>query len=149
MNRTAEMVLTSIGLAVYAIMSFFSFRVMSLKDNEEIKNQIEQGLNSNPDMQGAGNVSVDKVLDFLFAGATFVLIMSLIGLILGILTIIFLRGDKKPKAAGIILIITAIVTTLLTIVDFFGGIFYLIAGITALVRKSKNKTVTESSAESY
>ncbi len=82
---------------------------------------------------------ISQMIDAMGSFGMFVLIAALIAIGLGILSALFLKGNKKPKAAGIILIVTAIIFTFATVfIGVFGGAVYLIAGIVALVRKPKN-----------
>ena len=152
MSRVAEIIFSVIGLVIYGLVFFFSFRVLTMQEDTkaQFKQQMQDAMNSNPNAQG-NSVSVDKIIDAISTGSLVIVIFSAIAIILGIVAIVFLKGNKKPKAAGIILIVTGVVTTLGTIAfGIFGGIAYLIAGITALVRKSKNKSITEeSSVENY
>ncbi|GGD01606.1 hypothetical protein GCM10007216_35400 [Thalassobacillus devorans] len=49
-----------------------------------------------------------------------------------------LKGNKKPKLAGILLIVIAVMATIVTIgVAVVAGLFYIIAGVLSIVRKSK------------
>ncbi|MFD1386701.1 hypothetical protein ACFQ4Z_07780 [Oceanobacillus oncorhynchi subsp. oncorhynchi] len=61
-----------------------------------------------------------------------------IAIIVCILAIIWFSGVKKSKAAGIMLLVFAAATLLITYGGaFIGAFFYLIAGILGIVRKVK------------
>ena len=82
----------------------------------------------------------------------FLSIISLLALIAGIVALLFFKGDKKPKAAGIILIITSVILALGTfMMAFLAALCYLIAGIMGLVRKppqaDQDEIITDSAAE--
>lgn len=83
----------------------------------------------------------------------FLSIISLLALVAGIIALVFFKGDKKPKAAGIILIITSVILALGTfMMAFLAALCYLIAGIMGLVRKppqaEPEEVVTDSVTES-
>lgn len=81
---------------------------------------------------------LNSVLDSMGSGGMLLLIMSIVAIILGIISIVFIKGNKKPKAAGIIFIATAVIFTVISFgTGLIGGIFYLIAGIMCLARKPK------------
>ncbi|WP_181350353.1 DUF4064 domain-containing protein [Thalassobacillus sp. CUG 92003] len=141
MKRTAEMIFTWIGILLFAAIIGLSIFVLNVKDNPELREEIQQGMEQGVPEGAEGseaNINVDQFIDMIGSGATFFLVVSIIAVVLGILSWVFLKGNKKPKAAGIILIITAVVGTIATaFLGFLAGAAYLIAGITALVRKSK------------
>lgn len=141
MKRTVEIVLTIIGIVLFGLPVLLSGLLLGSQNDPQVRQELENFMNS-PEMQMEGeasNLDVGQIMDAIGSFAVFVLIAALIAMALGILAAIFLKGDKKPKAAGIILIITAIVMTFATVfIGIFGGVAYLIAGIVALVRKKKD-----------
>ncbi|ASF37852.1 hypothetical protein CEH05_01435 [Halobacillus halophilus] len=150
MKRTAEIVLTVIGIVLYGLPILLSGIFLSNKDNPQFRQELENMMNSSPEMQGNGAINVNQMLDAMGTFTMVVMVAALVAIALGILSIVFLKGDKKPKAAGIILIVTAIIMTFGTVgLGIFAGVAYLIAGIVALVRKSKKPTDGETSIESY
>ncbi|MYL51645.1 DUF4064 domain-containing protein [Halobacillus litoralis] len=145
MKRTVEIVLTIIGIVLFGLPVLLSGVLLNSADNPQIQQEIENFMNS-PEIQMEGEMSstdMTQMFEMMGSFAMFVLIASLIAIGLGILAAVFLKGNKKPKAAGIILIISAIIFTFATVfMGLFGGVAYLIAGIVALVRKPK-KTATD------
>ncbi|MBN8237311.1 DUF4064 domain-containing protein [Halobacillus kuroshimensis] len=138
MKRTAEIVLTVIGIVLFGLPIILSGILLNTKDNPQVRQELESFMNS-PEMQMEGQMNINQIVDAMGSFAMFVLIASLIAIGLGILAIVFLKGDKKPKAAGIILIITAVIFTFATFgMGLFGAAAFLIAGIVALVRKKKS-----------
>ena len=89
-------------------------------------------------------VNADQILSFLSNGTLVILAISVLCAVLGIVSLFKLKGDRNPKSAGKILIITAIFGTILTLfTGILGGLPYLIAGIVALVRKSNDNNLIE------
>ncbi|MYL21799.1 DUF4064 domain-containing protein [Halobacillus litoralis] len=137
MKRTAEIVLTVIGIVLFGLPVIFSGIMLNAKENQAFQAEIERAVNSQDmNMQG---LNVNQIIDMVGTVSIVIIVAALIAIALGILAIFFLKGDKKPKAAGIILIITAIVFTFATFgLGLFGAAPFLIAGIVALVRKKKS-----------
>lgn len=66
-----------------------------------------------------------------------VVIASIIGIVLGLIGVISIKGNKKPKLAGWMFIIGALLTGIISIgLGFVPALLYLIAGIMAFVRKA-------------
>ncbi|MFD1363623.1 DUF4064 domain-containing protein [Lentibacillus salinarum] len=133
MSRTGEIVLTIIGAIVYFLFTIFGGFMVWLFGNETVLDETTEEIQQ-PEI-AAGDM--EAALGMMQGSGWFIIALSVIALILGILSILFVKGNNKPKAAGIILIVTAAVSTLITFGTLiFGGIFYLIAGIMCLARKA-------------
>lgn len=133
MKRTGEIVFTVIGILLFGILIFGSATYLSA-DSGEIQQLFEEVLQD----EGTNEVSVEDLSQTFESAATTMLIVSIVSVILGLISIFLLVGNKKPKIAGVILLITAIGGTFLTMFfGIFGGVVYLVAGIMALVRKEK------------
>lgn len=136
MKRTAEVVLAIIGALGFAFTAAIGGMMIWLQNNRGV---MEESFNEmaaeNPDM-GMGDL--DEMLNMLGTGGWFLTVASVVAIILGIVAMVLLKGNKKPVVAGIILIATAVIVSFVTGgVGVLAGIFYLIAGIMALVRKPK------------
>jgi cytochrome bd-type quinol oxidase subunit 2 len=130
MKRTGEIVLGVIGAIFYGLGALFGVVMLVLKDQQDLLREISQ------DPEVSDVIDINSLVDTLSAGGWTLIITSLIALILGIIAIVFIKGNKKPKAAGIIFIVTAVVITIATFgAAIFPGIFFLIAGIMCLARK--------------
>ncbi|WP_203333451.1 DUF4064 domain-containing protein [Planococcus beigongshangi] len=137
MKRTAEIVLGIIGALGYAFMAGIGAFMLWMKDNRDL---IETELTT-----GTGDPSTDfsmeefeLMMDLLSAGGWVLIASAVAAIVLGIVSMILLKGNKKPLIAGIIFIAVAIIVSVVTTgVGVIAGLFYLIAGIMALVRKPK------------
>ncbi|AUJ26078.1 DUF4064 domain-containing protein [Virgibacillus dokdonensis] len=133
MKRTGEIVFTVIGILLFGILIFGSATYLSA-DSGEIQQLFEEVLQE----EGTNEVSAEDLSQTVESAATTMLIVSIVSVIFGLISIFLLVGNKKPKIAGVILLITAIGGTFLTMFfGSFGGVVYLVAGIMALVRKEK------------
>src|SRR5690625_4373625 len=76
------------------------------------------------------NSEAELLLNILSGFGWLVVAMFAIGIILGIISIFFYIGNKKPKAASIILIIGSVIVGIGTVlIGFMPALLYLIAGI--------------------
>lgn len=135
MKRTAEIVLGIIGALGYAFMAAIGGFMLWMQNNRDL---IESEMTT-----GTGDPSTDfsmeefeAAMDMLGAGGWIVLISAIAAIVLGIVAMVLLKGNKKPVVAGIIFIATAVIISITTTgLGIIAGIFYLIAGIMCLVRK--------------
>ncbi|MUV38327.1 hypothetical protein JNUCC1_02165 [Lentibacillus sp. JNUCC-1] len=134
MKRTAEVILSIVGAVVYAGLAIVGIFIRMIGSNEDIKNDVtSEMINEDPTMSAQ---EVNDLLDVVGGLGWYVIVVSIIAIILGIVAMFMLKGNKMPKAAGIILIVTAVISTIATaFMGLFCALFYLIAGIMALVRK--------------
>lgn len=134
MKRTGEIVLSVIGTVLYALCALGGFIGASIFSNEQLMSDMANEMAS-PQMSASEWMSM---IEGMSGGIMLFAIISIISLILGIVAAVLLKGDKKPKAAGIILIITSVLGTIVTVLGLIiPAIFFLIAGIMALARKPK------------
>ncbi|WP_453993985.1 DUF4064 domain-containing protein [Bacillus nitroreducens] len=135
MKRTGEIVLTIIGACFFVFLSVLGFMFVGLSDNEEFAQEMENIAATDPTLEGA---DIGVITDMITAGGWYFIIVSILAIILGIVSLFLLKGNKHPKAAGILLIVVAVLSTLATfLVSIIASILYLIAGILCLVRKQK------------
>src|SRR5699024_10485034 len=94
-KRTAEIVLTSIGAILYAISAAGGALLIWLQNNQDlVQEAVEEA-----EAQGA-EISMAELNDVLqgIGGSGWMLaIFSVIAIIVGIVAIVFLKGNKKPK----------------------------------------------------
>ncbi|WP_174615564.1 DUF4064 domain-containing protein [Virgibacillus ihumii] len=134
MERTGEIVLSIIGVVLYALCAFGGFAGAAFLNNEQLMSNLANDM-ATPQMSASDYMAVFETMS---GGIMLFAIVSVVSLILGIIAAVFLKGNKKPKAAGIILIITSVLGTIVTVLGVvIPAIFYLIAGIMALARKPK------------
>lgn len=131
MKRTAEIIFSVLGILVYGIVALIGILVVWVQNNQAKMESIliESG-------------SEDLIEDFYSAmesigsSGLLMVMFSIAAAIAGIVAIVLVKGNKNPKAAGITLVATAVVVTILSFgIGILGGVFYLIGGILCLVRK--------------
>ncbi|MGE6415855.1 DUF4064 domain-containing protein [Planococcus kocurii] len=136
MKRTAEIVLAVIGALGYAFTAALGGFMIWLQNNKGLMEEVfNETIEQNPEL---GMSDMEVMLDALGTGGWLFAIASVVAVILGIVAIVLLKGNKKPVVAGIIFIATAVIVAIVTSgAGILAGLFYLIAGVMALVRKSK------------
>lgn len=137
MKRTAEIVLGIIGALGFAFMAALGGFMLWMQNNRDL---IESEMTT-----GTGDPTTDfsmeefeAAMDMLSAGGWILLASAIAAIVLGIVAMVLLKGNKKPVIAGIIFIVTAVIVSIITTgAGVIAGLFYLIAGIMCLVRKPK------------
>lgn len=135
MKRTSEIVLGVIGVVLSGLMTLLGLFALSLQANENFKEGIQEAAPQNSTVSSADmNAMIEAVGNLGMA----MVIASVIGIILGLIAVFSLKGNKKPKLAGTLLIVGAAAVTLISYgAGFLAGLMFLIAGIMSLVRKPK------------
>lgn len=126
-KRTAEKVLVIIGAVIFLISTVTTAIGLGASDSSTA-NQLSD--------MGYSQEEASLVTDLVGGISIWFIIVYVICAILGFVSLRMLKPDRQAKGAGILLIITAVLGTILTIfTGFISGILYLIAGIMAIVRK--------------
>ncbi|MGD6776397.1 DUF4064 domain-containing protein [Sutcliffiella horikoshii] len=135
MKRTAEIVMTVIAVIISGLTALFGVLMNLGMSDPEFAEVMEDEMAADPTM---GEMDMTAFMDILaLAGPTMVTV-GLVSLVLGVIGIIAIKGNKKPVLAGIMLILAALVIGIGTIgFGFIPAILYLIAGIMAFARKPK------------
>ncbi|TRM11257.1 DUF4064 domain-containing protein [Lentibacillus cibarius] len=140
MNRTGEIVLTIVGALIYGFFTAVGAFMVWIFNNEVIRNKAKEEVKQQQPEVATGDL--DTILELFQGGGWFLIIVSVLALVVGIVSIFLMKGDKNPKVAGIMLIVTAVIGAIITVgAGIFSGLFYLIAGIMCLARK-KQATIT-------
>lgn len=138
MKRTGEIVLGVLGALFYLFIAFIGGLIVWVQNN---KDQVQEFFNqaaAEAPNAAMSEADLNNLFDAMGNSGMILLIMSIIAVILGIVAMVFIKGNKKPKAAGIIFIVTAVIFAFVSFgAGIIGGILYIIAGIMCLVRKPK------------
>ncbi|USK79125.1 DUF4064 domain-containing protein [Peribacillus frigoritolerans] len=127
MKRTWEYVLGIIGVSIAVIFLIMTIIAAVYFNSIDLKEMVDYSLMTDSEFSSS---EVDMSIK-LFMGMLWVGIISLFIALAGGLIAIFLLKGGKAKGAGILLIITGI----LTIFHVWPLIFFIIPGIMCLVRK--------------
>ncbi|WP_047981024.1 DUF4064 domain-containing protein [Ornithinibacillus contaminans] len=133
MKRTAEITLGIIGIVFYVFSILVGAVRLWMENNQDY---LRDFLLDNQEDFLLTPEDIDLLFDVLATGGIIVVIMPIIAVILGIVAMVFLKGDNRPVAAGIILIATGVLYVIITGGGgILSGILFLIAGILCLTRK--------------
>ncbi|MFD1363411.1 DUF4064 domain-containing protein [Lentibacillus salinarum] len=130
MKRTAEIILSVVGILFYVLLAALGGTMLFLQNNEEFLQEIKDQESQ------IGINDIDTLIEGMNTGGWLFIVTSILAIILGIVAIFLIKGNKRPKSAGIIYIVVSVLAAIITIgFGIIPGIFYLIAGIMGLVRK--------------
>lgn len=139
-KRTGEVVMGVIGIILSALFSIIGIVLNMGMSDPEVMSQLEEGMESDPNIQNAEMTAGDlsSIINAAESTGSYLVILGIIASILGIIAVLTIVKNKKPVLSGIMFIIAALVIGLGTIgFGFVPGLLFLIAGIMALVRKPK------------
>lgn len=95
MNRTGEIVLTIVGILIYGFFAAVGAFMVWLFNNEAIWDQTKEEVRQQQPEVAAGDM--DAMLEMFQGGGWFLIIVSVLALILGIVSIVLMKGDKIQK----------------------------------------------------
>ncbi|ASN06759.1 DUF4064 domain-containing protein [Virgibacillus necropolis] len=138
MKRIGEVVLGVIGALFYAFLAAIGgVMVWAESNRDQVEGFFKEAAAQDP-TASISMTDINNVMDTVGSSGLILTIVSIVAIVLGIVSMIFIKGNKKPKAAGILFIVTSIVVAIVSFgTGIIAGIFYLIAGIMCLVRKPK------------
>lgn len=134
MKRTGEIILVVIGMILAGFTTFLGYSFKSLTTNQVFLDEVSNGLYE----LGYSEQEIQETISLVVDLGQPLMIASILAIIVGIVSIFLLVGNKNAKVAGIILLIIAVVGGVYSQLAIgFTSILFIIAGIMALVRKPK------------
>ncbi|WP_078379023.1 DUF4064 domain-containing protein [Sutcliffiella halmapala] len=135
MKRTGEIALAIIGVVLSGFFAIGGVIVNVFMSDPEIQEELGQELINDPNM---ADIDAGAILGLIESVGPFLIILGIITVVLGLVGIFTIKGNKKPVLAGIMFILAALVIGVGTIgFGFLPAILFLIAGIMSFVRKPK------------
>jgi len=139
-KRTAELVLGIIGVAFHALAAILVGLLIAATGDV-----MREEMYNDPALTAE---DADLISSILGGMGWYFVVVSVISAILGVVGIVLLRRDDRSTASGVIFIVTAVLSALLTLfVSFIPSILLLVAGILAIVRKPFD--TNDNTIESY
>ena len=87
-------------------------------------------------MEAGEELTYDEFIDMTKRTGTILLVIAIASGVLGLGAILLLRGNKRPKTAGILLLLAGVFNGFMPIIiALIASVFYIIAGMMALFRK--------------
>lgn len=126
MKRTGEIVLNIMGAVSSLIMIVVGLVFLYRKDNEAYLNYLHANWSES---------EVAASLDQMNQAGTMWVIPGTIGVVLGIIALILLKGKDGRKLAGWMLIIVSVAICMISVFGCIPAIFFIVAGIMGLAGK--------------
>lgn len=139
MKRTAEIVLTVIGIILNILMIAGVYILNALFSDEQVREDFEREMQNDPAFADAG-LDIAGFYDILSGVGIYFNVVVIISTILSIIAVVVVRGNRKPKLAGGLLLGSAVLVGLGTLLfGWLPSLLFLIAGIMCFARKPKIK----------
>ncbi|MCZ2739500.1 DUF4064 domain-containing protein [Bacillus safensis] len=135
MNRTLEKSFTIIGIVLFVFLLIGSFMFYEgTKNNNDTFKLVQDFIEE----ENIKDIAPEQVIDLISNGSLYIVVLSVLSILAGVISLILLKNNTR--SAGILLITTSILISILTILlGIFGGIAYLIAGIVIVSKEKKVK----------
>lgn len=135
-NRKIEVALIIIGAVIFIFFGVSGASMIMVQNDEGLATELyEQFGQESTDVELP---TYPEFLETLQTGGIMVIVLAVISIIAGILAILMLKGNKRPKPAGILLLIVGVLIGFLQFgIALFGSLAYVIAGMMALLKKPK------------
>lgn len=137
MKRTGEIVLGVIGVIIYAFFTMIGALMVWIQNNQDKVRDLMGEIAKEDPEEALTPDEINETISAMGNSGWFVFGAALAIVIIGIVSLVFLKGNKRPKPAGILLIVSGVLSVfVLGELAIIGAIPYLIAGILCLLRKS-------------
>lgn len=136
MKRTGEYVLGIIGIILSVLMAGLGAMFIFIQGNEELKQTMEAEIAKDPAVNPGDLEMMNDAMDIVGSAGWLLIVAAILGFLFGLIAVLLLK--RRPKAAGILFIVGAVLVGFISVgAGFLPGLLYLIAGIMCLVRKPK------------
>lgn len=143
-NRKIELILIIVGLAVFVLFGV-SGTSMIIAHNDEAGAGLDLYESFLREAPAPEEMTEDQVIpdfeEFLVQLRTIgiiIIVLSIVAIIVGVASFVMLKNNKKPKLAGLFLLIIGVFVGLLQFaIAIIGSLVYAIAGLMATFRKPK------------
>lgn len=140
-NRKIEIFLVIMGMAVFFFFGVTGATMINVHDDDEAAMDLyEQYLEDEIAIEADDEdiATYDEFVETLRTAGMIIIVIAIITVIIGIVSVLLLKNDKRPKAAGILLLIVGIFIGFLQFfVALMASVFYIVSGLMALFRKPK------------
>lgn len=133
------MALIVLGSIIFIFLGIAGINVLRALSDEEVMSDVHSGLIAEVD--DAEILSLTEFTDALRVNGILMIAIAVIVVVTGLLAIRMLKENRRPKPAGILLLVVGGLTSFLQMgFALFGSLLYVIAGIMALVKKPKDQS---------
>jgi len=140
MKRTIEIILIVLGMIVYGFFTLMGASIIWMQNNRD---KAKEFFKSNEAADDAFTFEeFEEAINNIGSSGWIFTLTLLFAIVVGIVALILLKGNKYPKPAGLLLIFSAVIFTVVVgMGPGIGGVFYLIAGIVCMVRNEDHTTI--------
>lgn len=136
MKRTGEVILTTIALFFTYLGTILISTVLLFSNLDEIRKLFQEDYVKEETLPVTFE-SIDAFLNLFISLRWLVLLTVIVGTVLGTLSLYYFVGNRNPRAASILAIVSAVIIPLGTLLSgFIPAILFLIAGVMGLMRKT-------------
>lgn len=140
-NRKIEIFLVIMGMAVFFFFGVTGATMINVHDDDEAAMDLyEQYLEDEIAIEADDEdiATYDEFVETLRTAGLIIIVIAIITVIIGIVSVLLLKNDKRPKIAGILLLIVGIFIGFLQFfIALMASVFYIVSGLMALFRKPK------------
>ncbi|MFD1414938.1 DUF4064 domain-containing protein [Oceanobacillus jeddahense] len=126
-----------IAVLSYSLLAMQSYSVLDdLDSNGDFREYLEENLQETGD--DIAGITMEEQIEIFGNVITFVIVVSIIYIVLGIVAAVFLAKQKRVKLIGVLLIIlggiSAVLSFVLGLIGIVSSLGYLIAGVLTVVK---------------
>ncbi|WP_047981504.1 DUF4064 domain-containing protein [Ornithinibacillus contaminans] len=138
MNRMSEIILGVIGILLYVFfMAASVFWVWVLNHYDVLEGIFDEVFQT---AWQEDTIPINELVGVLSGGGWVLIGVSVISIVLGIVCLFLIKGNKGGSIAGVLFLVTAFLSTAVSFGVFaIAGLFYVIAGIMCLYKNSSKK----------
>ncbi|BAM46443.1 DUF4064 domain-containing protein [Amphibacillus xylanus] len=135
LNRRIEIFLIIMGMAIFFFFGISGVTMINVHGDDEAALEIYEQFMQEEAAELENVPTYDEFVETLRTAGVITLVLAEAA---GIVSILLLKNDKRPKVAGVLLLIVGIfVSSLQFIIALVGSVFFIIAAMMALFRKRK------------
>ncbi|WP_067837709.1 DUF4064 domain-containing protein [Amphibacillus sediminis] len=139
-KRKIEIILITLGAIIFAFFCVLGISMMAVKNDESAVSNLYNEMKLEFAVEEMPEYA--EFLETISRGAILMIAIAVIAIVAGVLSAIMLKGNKRPKPAGIVLLALGLIIGFLQFgISLFGGMLYAIAGAMALFRKPKPQEI--------
>ncbi|MBM7542959.1 DUF4064 domain-containing protein [Amphibacillus cookii] len=137
-NRKVEMALIVIGSIIFIFFGIAGINVLRSLSDEAVMTDVHSGFIE--DVEDTEMLSLTEFTEALRMNSILMIAIAVIAIVTGLLAIKMLKENRRPKPAGILLLVVGGLTSFLQMgFAMFGSLLFVIAGMMALVKKPKDQ----------
>ncbi|SDC19090.1 Protein of unknown function [Pelagirhabdus alkalitolerans] len=137
-RRKVEVALIVLGMVFFAFLAVSGVSMIMIHNDPEVATEMYEEFQV--EMPAEEIPIYEEFVDSLFTNGVMVIVIGVIAVLAGGFGIFLFKGNKQPKPAAILLLMTGGLVGFLQFgIAIFGSVFYVISGLMGLLRKPKQE----------